>query len=436
MKKLIYTMSSIMLICFIITPVQAQIGSGEPVSRLEEFSSVDGRPMERGAGAKRLPQKALSQTFDTKISYDAGAFEDTSSCEIVAREEAKQNLVEKITDDIVDYYNIEVSVKYNLDPMVREETYGFLFSLVNFETTKEEWKNNQLNLNMGATINANDIIRQIIVLYNDKPLINHMIKNRKAANEAFGEIKNLKKENVAKGDKSKKKAQYKNAVSRLNATEYFEKGLFSGFSGENQSTIDAFSRVIELNPKYAQAYYYRGIYIYSFKKDSQSALLDLNKAIELEDSDASFFESRGICHNKSDNMDLAMKDFNRGIELDPLSASLLSGRAAVYEAMDQYQKALEDYTMAIEIDPENLRSHYRMGLIHKHQKNYQQCIEAFGKAIAINDQFADAFYERAMAYAYLKDDKNKEKVIDDFKAAAKLGHAASQDILKSINVTW
>ena len=43
---------------------------------------------------------------------------------------------------------------------------------------------------------------------------------------------------------------------------------------------------------------------------------------------------------------------------------------------------------------------------------------------------------RAMAYAYLRNDANKEKIIKDFKSAARLGHDGAQDMLKSINVQW
>jgi len=436
MKKVVCIIICLIFVFLMNLPIQAQMNSNPTFSRPEDFMSVDGRPMKPGAGAERFLQKALSRTFKTKIKYSADEFEDETSCRIVARENAKQNLVEKISDDVVEYYNTEVSNKYDLYPLVREEIYYLLFNLLNFETTKDKWKNNQLNLEMEATTNTNDIIQQARVLNTDKPLSNHMMKNRKLAEDAFEEVKRLKKEAVGTGGKTEIQRQYKYEVNRLNATDCFEKGLFAGFSGENQSAIDAFARVIEFNPNFAPAYYYRGVYIFSYKKDPQSALSDFNKAIELDDADARFFESRGICYSKSGNKDLAMRDFKRGIELNPSSASLLSARAAAYEAANQYQNALEDYSKAIEINPEDLRPHYRMGLIFKKQEKYQQCIEALGKAIEINDQIADAFYERALAYAYLKDDKNKEKIIDDFKAAAKLGHSGAQDVLKSINVTW
>ena len=75
-------------------------------------------------------------------------------------------------------------------------------------------------------------------------------------------------------------------------------------------------------------------------------------------------------------------------------------------------------------------------MVHKQQKDYNLCIQDFGKVISLNEKFAPAFYERAMAYAYLKDDANKGKVIEDFKSAARLGHNTAQDVLKSLNVEW
>ena len=44
----------------------------------------------------------------------------------------------------------------------------------------------------------------------------------------------------------------------MTAKEYFEKGLEAGNNGNHKAAIEYFSKAIELEPKYAEAYFNRG----------------------------------------------------------------------------------------------------------------------------------------------------------------------------------
>ena len=67
-----------------------------------------------------------------------------------------------------------------------------------------------------------------------------------------------------------------------------------------KGAIEDFSRVIELNPEYADAYYNRGI-VNENLKNYTNAVADFDEAIKLEPSDKAYREARQQAQQKLDN---------------------------------------------------------------------------------------------------------------------------------------
>ena len=59
--------------------------------------------------------------------------------------------------------------------------------------------------------------------------------------------------------------------------------------------IEHFSKAIDLNPEYAEAYKMRG-FVYNETDDLEYALKDLTRTIELNPEDTEAYKTRGIIH--------------------------------------------------------------------------------------------------------------------------------------------
>jgi len=399
-----------------------------------------------GKDNEQAPAIASAQTFTSKITYKADMLDDENTSRVIALEEGKRNLIRQISEVVMDHYQIEETGKSNSGQIDKKVIDVLLPYIVVFSITDNQWKNETLEIEVGATAEANEVIRQVSILMTNNSLMQHMINNRKTAYDAYEAVQrmkmqiaksdDLKEAVISAGDASKMRQGYTYAVNRLKAADRFERGIFSGIALEYQSAIDLFTEAVTYNPAFAEAYFYRGIYVYSHKNDPESALSDFNRAIQLNGKDASFYESRGICYGRMEKPDSAINDFNRGLDLNPDSVELLMARGKFYTKTGDLSKALADYGRVIEMNSKHIAAYYSIGLIHKQQKDYARCIEDFDQVITLNDQFANAFYERAMAYAHMGNESDKPKVIADFQAAAKLGHTGAQDVLKSIKVEW
>ena len=89
-------------------------------------------------------------------------------------------------------------------------------------------------------------------------------------------------------------------------------GGYTTINGVNvaDAAIEGYSKAIELDPYFAEAYFDRA-HVYWWKKKFDKAIEDFNKAIELNPNNADAYNYRGEAHQLQGNNDLAEADFRR-----------------------------------------------------------------------------------------------------------------------------
>jgi tetratricopeptide (TPR) repeat protein len=78
------------------------------------------------------------------------------------------------------------------------------------------------------------------------------------------------------------------------ASDRFASGIQKYRKGDFQGALADFNRAIEIDPKYAIAYYGRGFVTAEKRQDIQAALADFNRAIELDPNNAVAYCARGV----------------------------------------------------------------------------------------------------------------------------------------------
>jgi tetratricopeptide (TPR) repeat protein len=85
------------------------------------------------------------------------------------------------------------------------------------------------------------------------------------------------------------------------------------------------------------------------------AITNYTKAIQLDSSFAEAFRYRATAYCYLKKYTEALADFDRAIKLDPEDAASFNGRAAIYEELDILNVAIKDYAKAVELLPHNKR---------------------------------------------------------------------------------
>jgi tetratricopeptide (TPR) repeat protein len=190
------------------------------------------------------------------------------------------------------------------------------------------------------------------------------------------------------------------AVIILSGIDYwFAKGNEFANASRWQEAREAYTRAIKLNPKYAPAFYARGV-ARSWLGDYRQAIRDYDKAIELNYSrDDLAYYHRGVAYSKLEDHSQAIRNYDKAIQLEPKYAPAFYARGVAYFKLGDHRQAIRNYDRALELDPKG----------------------------------ADTYYNRGIAYGKLGDSYRETM---DYKTAAKLGYKPAQDFLKSKGISW
>lgn len=102
----------------------------------------------------------------------------------------------------------------------------------------------------------------------------------------------------------------------------------------------------------ASSVYYRNLADdFSYKSNYAEAIVNYNKALELDPNDRAAYNNRGLVFERMNRVEEAYADFTKVIELDPTDRNGYHNRGVIYYKKGEYQKAISDYTRSIDLDP-------------------------------------------------------------------------------------
>jgi serine/threonine-protein kinase len=201
----------------------------------------------------------------------------------------------------------------------------------------------------------------------------------------------------------------------------FQEGQAQVSNGKPQDAIASFTRVIQLEPENAKAYYLRGN-VRMTLGDHQNAIKDYNEAIRLNPDLTVAYVNRGSARADLGDDQAAIADYTRAIELDKTLAASYLNRCLSRSNIGDQTGAIEDCTQAISLQPDNVLAYQNRGLARRRLGEPQTAIQDFNIAMKLNPEDADSYYNRGLARRELGDYPG---AILDYSKAIKLhpGHA-------------
>ena len=213
-------------------------------------------------------------------------------------------------------------------------------------------------------------------------------------------------------------ADYTRAI-QLNpsfAEAYNNRGTVYSQKGDYRHAIVDISKAIELNPNFADAYSNRGLF-HSLKGDYVRAIVDLDKAMELNPNYATAYNNRGLTYYNQGDLNHAIEDYTKAIELNPNFAEAYNNRGLTYYNQGDLNHAIEDYTKAIELKSDYVEAYNNRGAIYHNQGDLNHAIEDYTKAIELKSDYATAYSNRGDVY---RNQGNLDRAIEDINKAIEL----------------
>ena len=150
------------------------------------------------------------------------------------------------------------------------------------------------------------------------------------------------------------------AYSRLNR-HYFVNRLTSAQLEEVKSNIE---RALAIAPESPEAHLALGVFHYWGRRDYDSALRELDRAIELQPSNSDSRTYRGAIYRRRGEWRRSLAEFERVLELNPRDSLSPTELGNTYFWLRRWSEAERALTRALALDPHNINAAYHLAVTY------------------------------------------------------------------------
>jgi TolB-like protein/Tfp pilus assembly protein PilF len=138
---------------------------------------------------------------------------------------------------------------------------------------------------------------------------------------------------------------------------WFGNRLNSAQLEEVKSNID---RALAIDPNSPEAYLALGMFYYWGQRDFDSALRELDRAVELQPSNSDSLTFLGAIYRRRGEWRRSLAEFKRALELDPRDSSIPTEIGNSYLCLRRWSDAERAFTRALALDPHNINAGYHL----------------------------------------------------------------------------
>jgi len=168
---------------------------------------------------------------------------------------------------------------------------------------------------------------------------------------------------------------------------------------EPMLALESFSRAIELDNTFVEAYHWRAIIYEKILHDLVNARINYDMAVYLEPENDIYRRDRGNFLSEAvGDFISAMVDFDRAVEIDPLNFLNFQQRGVTLARYGFYELALDDFNAAIRLNNENAANFFSKGAMLYYLERYEEALKNFNIALRLDSNHYGAYSRRGHAH--------------------------------------
>ena len=193
-------------------------------------------------------------------------------------------------------------------------------------------------------------------------------------------------------------AQYPDVFFVWNILGAAYKGL-----GRAQAASDAFKKVTELNPNYADGYSNLAVTLQEQGKLDE-AIASYNKALALKPDYADAYNKMGNALKVQGKLDEAIASYQKALSLKPNYANAYYNIGAALHEQGKLDEAIASYNKALSLKPDYAQAYNNMGNALEEQGKLDEAIASYQKALSLKADYAGAHRNLSSLIKYKSDD--------------------------------
>jgi len=230
----------------------------------------------------------------------------------------------------------------------------------------------------------------------EEPLIKQMVEERKVKKAVQPEKSSIEKvssptppaslkEEVSSKSIGVEQEGGKDRTLTSDVLIHFNSGVHFYNQRELSKAIQAYHKVIEMDPAYIEAYNNLGI-IYQKVGDFENALKSYQKSVEINPQYEKAYNNIGILFLLKDRYEEALEAFEKALAMSPNNIESYINCGILFKKKGQWDKAIEFYQKALANNPLHGETHYNIALLHEQLENIESAIGHYQTFIQLSSR--------------------------------------------------
>jgi Flp pilus assembly protein TadD len=175
-------------------------------------------------------------------------------------------------------------------------------------------------------------------------------------------------------------------------------------------------------------YFNSGVTFYN-QKEFSKAIQAYQKVIELDPTYVEAYNNMGIIYQMLGNADRAFGAYQKATEINPRYEKGYNNLGILLLLKGRYEEALEAFEKALAVNPNNIESHINLGILYKKKGQWEKAIESYQKALAIDPLHKETHYNIALLYEQLE---NLELAISHYQQFIQLSSKSHPELVSRV----
>jgi Flp pilus assembly protein TadD len=149
-------------------------------------------------------------------------------------------------------------------------------------------------------------------------------------------------------------------------------------------------------------YHFNSGVTYYNQKDFPKAIQAYRKVIELDPTYVEAYNNLGILYQMMGDMDKALGAYQKSTKINPKYEKGYNNLGVLLLLSGRYEEASEAFQKALAVNSNNIESHIHLGVLLKKKGQWQEAIESYQRALAIDPLHRETHYNIALLYEQLE----------------------------------
>jgi Tfp pilus assembly protein PilF len=171
-----------------------------------------------------------------------------------------------------------------------------------------------------------------------------------------------------------------------------------------------------------------GVQFYS-QRDFSKAIQAYQKVIELDPTYVEAYNNLGIIYQTIGDVDKAFGAYQKSTEINPRYEKGYNNLGILLFLKGHYEEALGSFQKALAVNPNNIETHINLGILYRKKGESEKAIESYQKALTINPFHKETHYNIALLYEQLE---NLEMAINHYQQFIQLSSKSNSELLSRV----